>query len=473
MNLLRLISCLIVLMLMAGAAQAQMSASRSAPNETFGKLLREADALIKIGKHADAYNLLEPKESDYSGEIDFDYLLGIAALDSGKPDRATIAFERILILNPNFAGARIDLARAYLAMGSDDLAQTEFETVLTQSPPDQVKAVVEKFLGLIEARRESKIQQLTGYLEVNAGQDSNVTAATPDFTSGVLQAYQAAGSIATGSSVRRKAGFSGISGGLNFNRLLSEERGLSLFVGADFRQRSYAGLSEMSNQNIDLRAGFSVSDGADNYRVFGTFGQFYQSGFVADTDGNRSTPGISGEWRRSFSTNDQMTLSLQYTQPRYTHAALDPRPSPQDTNQVSLTGSWLHVFEGNTAPLVFANLNHSVDKALRPLYGKTSNMDRTTSAVMAHLQFTPLTNTDLFLSAGVTIRNDDSPNSRSLMATDFYARDVTKNLSIGFTLRPWTKWTIKGAVTTTVNDSNLSLYQYNRTESTVSLRNDF
>jgi hypothetical protein len=40
----------------------------------------------------------------------FDYLLGIAALDSGKPDRATIAFERVLAVNPNFAGARLDLA---------------------------------------------------------------------------------------------------------------------------------------------------------------------------------------------------------------------------------------------------------------------------------------------------------------------------------------------------------------------------
>jgi len=41
-------------------------------------LLQEGDALIKAGRAADAYNLLEPKEADYSGELVFDYLLGIA-----------------------------------------------------------------------------------------------------------------------------------------------------------------------------------------------------------------------------------------------------------------------------------------------------------------------------------------------------------------------------------------------------------
>ena len=99
-------------------------------NAAMGALLREADALIRGGKLADAYKLLEPKEGDYSGELAFDYMLGIAALDSGKPDRATIAFERVLITDPNFSGARLDLARAYFAMGSDDLARNEFEIVL-------------------------------------------------------------------------------------------------------------------------------------------------------------------------------------------------------------------------------------------------------------------------------------------------------------------------------------------------------
>ena len=79
-----------------------------------------AEQLMKQGRAAEAYALLEPLESAQAGNIAFDYLFGTAALDSGHPDRATIAFERVLLVNPNFAGARLDLARAYFAMGSDD-----------------------------------------------------------------------------------------------------------------------------------------------------------------------------------------------------------------------------------------------------------------------------------------------------------------------------------------------------------------
>ena len=50
--------------------------------------LREAESLMKAGKPEEAYNLLEPLEFEHSGEVRFDYLIGIAALDSGKPDKA-------------------------------------------------------------------------------------------------------------------------------------------------------------------------------------------------------------------------------------------------------------------------------------------------------------------------------------------------------------------------------------------------
>lgn len=452
-------------------AQAMHSATPLQPSiltpasESIGTLIREADAMMKSGKSADAYNLLEPKEGDYSGDVGFDYLLGIAALDSGKPDRATIAFERVLIVNPKFSGARLDLARAFFAMGSDDLAKNEFETVLIQSPPEQVKVVVQKYLEVIEERRNARIQQVNAYLEASVGNDSNITAATPDFTGGVLGAFSIPGAIATGSAVHYSAMYSGLSGGVDFTRLVSEQNGIKLFAGADVRQRTYARVAAMNNLNLDLRAGFSMTKGDDNYRLYGSFGQFRQRGF--GTNGNRDTAGLGAEWKRSFGDRDQMIWSANYSQPRN-------QMSPgQDTNQTLLSASWLHIFEGKSIPLVFANLNRSKDKALQPLSVGGANVDRTGTGVLAHFQFTPLDNTEFFLSAGWTVRHDDSPGARSSGLVDFYARDVTRNVSTGVIAHPWTKWTIKGMVTLTNNDSNLSLYQYNRTDSSVSVRRDF
>ena len=451
-----------------------VSAPTSASRES---LLREADALIKAGRPADAYNLLEPQEANYSGELVFDYLLGIAALDSGKPDRATIAFERVLAVNPNFAGARLDLARAFFAMGSDDLAKNEFGIVLTQNPPEPTAAVIRKYLEVIDERQQAKIQQVTAYVDMSMGHDDNITAATPDNIGGIAgilgmtrvdfitlaPSYQP-----TGSSLHYAGMYTAVSAGVDFNRLVSAENGISVFAGADVKQRIYNNVAPMNNLSLDMRVGINIAKGDNSYRMTGTFGQYRQSGFIAGTNSFRDTAGLSAEWRHSFGTHDQMIWSLGFNQPRYLTT------STQDTRQISLNASWLHVFEGNTAPLIFANFNRSVDRALQPVNAATgANMGRTNTGVLAHFQFTPLADTDFFLSGGLTIRQDDSPGARSPGLADFYARDETQSLSFGVTTRPWKKWTIKGSVALTNNRSNLSLYQYRRNDSSVSLRRDF
>ncbi len=92
--------------------------------------VKEAADLIENGKASKAFELLAPLESKLAGSVDFDYLLGIAALESGNPAVATLAFERLLLIRPEFAGARIDLGRAYFKMGSYTRSRIEFTTVL-------------------------------------------------------------------------------------------------------------------------------------------------------------------------------------------------------------------------------------------------------------------------------------------------------------------------------------------------------
>ncbi len=479
MNRFRQICCLLALFLMVAGAHAQPAAP-AAQDAALGKLLREADALIKGGKPADAYNLLEPKEADYSGDISFDYLLGIAALDSGKPDRATIAFERVLAINPNFSGARLDLARAYFAMGSDDLAKSEFAIVLAQNPPEPTAAVIRKHLEVIAERQQAKIQQVSAYVEANFGHDSNITAATADNLGGVagILGRTQAELIAlqyrpTGSSVHYSGNYAGVSTGFDVNRVVSEENGLSVFVGGDAKQRVYNNVEEMNNLTLDWRAGLGLASGDDRYRLTGTFSQFRQSGFAQEgtpSNGYRDTAGISAEWKHAFGARDQMGWSVGLSRPRY----LAEISKAQDTNQVSLNASWLHLFEGRTNPLIFANLNRAVDKALRPVNLETgTNMGRTGTGALLHFQFTPLQNTDIFVSGGLTRRRDESPGARSPGLADFYARDDTRSANVGFTMRPSKQWTIKGTIAVTVNRSNLSLYEYRRNDSSLSLRRDF
>jgi len=54
----------------------QINARQDAANAATGKRVAEAEALIKAGRAAEAYNLLEPLEFERAGDKHFDYLLG-------------------------------------------------------------------------------------------------------------------------------------------------------------------------------------------------------------------------------------------------------------------------------------------------------------------------------------------------------------------------------------------------------------
>ena len=450
----------------AEEARVAVPTSPASASQSLDKLLRDAGALMKSGKAAEAYAKLEPKEADYSGNIPFDYLFGVAALDSGKPDRATIAFERVLIMNPNFSGARLDLGRAYLAMGSDDLAEKEFKVVLSQNPPPQVKSVVEKFLEDIAERRQAKLQKISSYIEFGVGRDSNITSATTDFTKGVKDVFNIAGVQATGSSIVKAATFGNLSGGLDISRVVDETNGIKLFAGIDLKRKAVSNMPQLDNSNIDLRAGVSKTSDADTYRLFVNFGQYYQKGLTADVNSNRRTPAVGAEWKHNLGERDQLSLTGQYSRPRFEKMAT------QDTNQVMLSGSLIHIFEGDTSPLIFSNVSHTADKAAVAL-DSGSDMSRKTTSVRVHFQLTPIKDTDVFLSGGLSLRVDGSANARSALIPAKVGRDTTKDVSIGLNWHPDPKWSIKAQVAKYNNTSNLSLYNYDRTESSLSIRRDF
>jgi hypothetical protein len=140
-------------------------------------LLTRAAALSDAGKHAEAYALLSAEEDTHIGEIAYDYALGRAALHAGRPDRATIAFSRVLALDPAHAGALIDSGRAFLALGNRAQAEAAFEALLALDPPPAIRAQLLVFLAQARGAERKAGAALRGYVTVAAGSSSNVNQA--------------------------------------------------------------------------------------------------------------------------------------------------------------------------------------------------------------------------------------------------------------------------------------------------------
>ena len=125
----------------------------------------EARALIDGGRFAEALVLLGPLVHGEEIESTVLFLFGLAAIGAsqqpglGEEDRDTqldaaiAAFLTMLIDQPGLVRVRLELARAFLLKGEDDLAQRHFEAVLAGNPPPPVAANIQRFLNQMRARR--------------------------------------------------------------------------------------------------------------------------------------------------------------------------------------------------------------------------------------------------------------------------------------------------------------------------------
>jgi len=158
------------------AAAPEASRSQGAAPNSRAALLEQARALSAAGKANEAYLMLAAHEDEFIGEVDFDYAIGRAALDSGRPDKATLAFSRVLAQEPLHAGASIDMGRAYLALGNREQARVVFEGLLALNPPPAVRDMLSIYMAQAGGAGERRTF-VSGFLAASAGHDSNVNAA--------------------------------------------------------------------------------------------------------------------------------------------------------------------------------------------------------------------------------------------------------------------------------------------------------
>lgn len=141
----------------------------------------QASAAKQAGDIERAYRILNDQLDVLGGDPEYDYALGISALDAGYYSQASFALQRVLFAQPNFAGARLDLARAQIALGDFEAAREELDRVEASEPPMRVSQVVNVLRTQIDNQRVAEAGLgLRGRIALLGGYDSNANAATSD-----------------------------------------------------------------------------------------------------------------------------------------------------------------------------------------------------------------------------------------------------------------------------------------------------
>ena len=127
-------------------------------------LLARAESLLADDRADQAFGLLSASELQLAGNPYFDYLLGVAALDTGRLSEAVFSLRRALAVQPSFSGARLELARAYFESDNRALARPIFVGLLDEAPPPDVRVVIQQYIDAIDAEPPTPGSRLSGFV---------------------------------------------------------------------------------------------------------------------------------------------------------------------------------------------------------------------------------------------------------------------------------------------------------------------
>ena len=410
-----------------------------------------ARALLARSDAKAAYELLLPLEAQRAGDPEYDYLLGVAALDSGDRERAVFALERVLAVQPDNLRARAEIARAYYEMGERDSAKREFESVRARGVPPEVRDTIERFLSAIESSRTTRFN---AYVEIAAGHDSNVNGATaqgqvavPFFGGAVFQ-------LAPGAQ-RLGDSFNSLGAGFSFGTEFAPL--WSLVGGASYYGKYNRDETLFDTQTYDGSLGVRWASDAN-----AVTGVLQAQTYSVDDRRYRDSVGGTLQWQHSLSQSRQVSLFLQ-------HAALsfpDPTQSIRDARRSIVGAGVANAFGGAYAPVVFASV-----------YGGEERPDEELVPHLGHKLVGVRVGAQTTLASGVVLFGNLSAEQRKYGGDDplFLVRREDRQfdatIGVNYTLAP--KWSLRPQVSHTENRSNIDINRFKRTVAQVGLRRDF
>ena len=387
------------------------------------------------------------------GDVHFDFLYGVAAINVGRVPEGLLALERHLSAVPANDRARLELARGYFLLGEYTRARAEFEFVLRYNPPAGVRANIAGFLQAMQTREPSdRRASARFYAEVGGGHDSNINAGT--FRESYLVGSQVFASET--SSIQVADDFAHFA--LGGERLLRVSNRLSVFVGADLDHRVHSVFRIHDLSNGSLYVGFSQLSGQALWRATLATSQIQVGG-----QRYRNTLQLNGEANFSPTADSSLLLFGQFGVWRHaTEWRRDAHVTSLGLNySLNLSGvPWVPVLGARIAYAQEDNVRGNLD------FSKKGPLLRVFAAA------TPLER--LRISAGLTgstqkyggfdvlYRSEADPNEiredRSLSA------DVLASYAID------ANWSLRVEALWSINHSNQDLYDTERKSLAAKLR---
>lgn len=423
----------------------------------FGQtVVDRAKALLREGKAQQAYELLEPV-ADQLNDAESAYLLGIAALDSGKAGLAVMSFERALAYNPGFAPARAELVRALIATGETDQARLELARLANVEVPPEVRQrlteLAQQLSGTVDVARR-RTRGIAAYVEAEAGYDSNINTGA-NSRSFAIPLF--GGATATLDRIFQKQGstLAGVGGGFTaFNEV---QPGLRVFAGMDGKARYDFKQFEGQNYHTEYVSGNAGARWQrSTYTLTGAITMLENRIGSLKFD---QQLGAYGQWQTQIDPNNEIGVYLQWLDMKH------PIQRTLDTKFTLGGVSWRHAFEGAGTPIMTlaGYLGDDKERGSDPAVGRRITGVR--AGFERQLDFGAR-----FISSLTFQRSKYGGENLFFFRT---REDKRTDLLLGLVFVPAKDITVTPQYLYTRNNSNVPVVDFGRHQLLVTLRRDF
>ena len=434
-------------------AGADPDASSATPSIARDTAIAQARALMREKSPEQAYAVLLPLEGRLAGDAEYDYLLGIAAVDSRHLDVAQRALKRSAAARPDDGPTHLELGRTYFLLGQRENARREFEGVASGDVPEGVRPVIQAYLNAINAPVGERTAW-SGYVQGNFGRDTNANNATTN-SSIAIPALGGLVFVLDGTARGTPANFGDVSGGLSVRHAVTDN--LVISGGADVDIRRYGGNARGFDQgSYALQLGANWLSGPNNFGL-----QYVNQHMWLDSESYRNLNGFTAQWTRDLGDSLQAAAFTQYTPLRY--MGTNVRDVNRALGGASIVKGFTSVYG---APVVFASM----------YAGRESPKDDNSAAFGNHLwggraggEWHVMPDQVLFANVSFERRNYDTLDSMFLVER----LDRQLDVRAGYSYFVTKAFSITPQYSFTRNRSSLALYDYHRSVYEIVARYDF
>ena len=437
-------------------------------SNAFGVSAGDVRVLLAQGQFSEAHQLAL-SQPEQMGDPEYDFYLGIAALEAGAPGEAVLALERYILVYPENRNARFNLGRAYFALGEDQHAREEFDALLTSASSEDDTAALLRYLDVIRVR-ESRYRPVAGFwFDVGTGYDTNANFGNSGLGT-IPNLPPPTQPNANDLSLKRADWFTSYSVGAQGNWPLAP--GLALFANGSLEGRNYRdpNMDQFDQLNFTTNGGISwlLEQNLFRFGLDALKGRIYNQDFLIKY-------GLSAEWIHQLGPRDRLNFVLSGGKMQFedievqsvydkSGVKLNSDVSQRSGDYWGISTAWSHSFDNDWLPV----LNLSAGYMREQNTENRPDFTRDLYTALAQISFTPAPG--WAMAVGGTYSYADHDGKFGGIPTTVARHDYYQALNILLAYRINRQLSILTELQSAQQNSNIGIYDYLRRVVSTKLR---